>query len=281
MTTPTTPAAPAVRSQAVRAPVPRANARRSPSWIVSDSITLGWRNMLAVVRNPQLLVIDTITPIMFVLLFAFVFGGAISTPGMDYVTFLMPGIFVQTVVFGGSSTAIGLAEDMQKGIIDRFRSLPMAPSGVLIGRTFADLLRNGYTVVVMTIVGFLIGFRFKGSWAEFGLALLLIVFFGYSISWLSANIGLRAKTAQAAQGAIFIPVFPLTFASSAFVPVATMPGWLRPIAEANPVTVVVNAARGLILGAPDGATVLAAVAWIVGIVAVFAPIAIWSYRRHG
>jgi ABC transporter DrrB family efflux protein len=281
MTTPTTPAAPAVRSHAARSAVPRPNARRSPSWIVSDSITLGWRNMLAVVRNPQLLVIDTITPIMFVLLFAFVFGGAISTPGMDYVTFLMPGIFVQTVVFGGTSTAIGLAEDMQKGIIDRFRSLPMAPSGVLIGRTFADLLRNAYTVVVMTIVGFLIGFRFKGSWAEFGLALLLIVFFGYAISWLSANIGLRAKTAQAAQGAIFIPVFPLTFASSAFVPVATMPGWLRPIAEANPVTVVVNAARGLILGAPDGVTVLAAVAWIVGVVAVFAPIAIWSYRRHG
>jgi ABC transporter DrrB family efflux protein len=255
--------------------------RRSPLWIVTDSFTIAWRNMLAVVRNPQLLVVDTITPIMFVLLFAFVFGGAIQTPGVSYVTFLMPGIFVQTVVFGGTSTAVGLAEDLQKGIIDRFRSLPMAPSAVLIGKTFADLLRNAYTVLVMTIVGFLIGFRFAGSVAEFVLALGLVTLFGYSISWLSANIGLRAKSAQAAQGAIFIPVFPLTFASSAFVPVETMPDWLRPLADANPVTVVVNAARGLFLGTADGATVLLAFGWIAGIVAVFAPLAIWSYRRKG
>jgi len=256
-------------------------ARRSPAWIVSDSITIAWRTMLAVVRNPQLLLVDTITPIMFVLLFAVVFGGAIQTPGIDYVTFLMPGIFVQTVVFGGTGTAIGIAEDLQKGIVDRFRSLPMAPSGVLIGRTFADLLRNAYTVLVMTVVGFLIGFRFTGSVPEFVLALVLVVLFGYAISWLSANIGLRAKSAQAAQGAIFIPIFPLTFLSSAFVPVATMPEWLQPIAEANPVTVIVNAARGLILGIPDGGTVLLAVGWIVGIVAVFAPLAIWTYRRKG
>ncbi len=255
--------------------------RRSPLWIVTDSVTIAWRNMLAVVRNPQLLVIDTITPIMFVLLFAFVFGGAIQTPGVSYITFLMPGIFVQTVVFGGTSTAVGLAEDLQKGIIDRFRSLPMAPSGVLIGKTFADLLRNAYTVAVMTVVGFVIGFRFTGSVAEFVLALVLITLFGYAISWLSANIGLRAKSAQAAQGAIFIPVFPLTFASSAFVPVETMPDWLQPIAEANPVTVVVNAARGLFLGAADAATVLLAFGWIAGLIAVFAPLAIWSYRRRG
>jgi ABC-2 type transport system permease protein/oleandomycin transport system permease protein len=157
----------------------------------------------------------------------------------------------------------------------------MAPSGVLIGRTFADLLRNAYTVAVMTVVGFLIGFRFTGSVGEFALALVLVTLFGYSISWLSANIGLRAKSAQAAQGAIFIPVFPLTFASSAFVPVATMPDWLRPIAEANPVTVVVNAARGLILGTADAVTVLLAFGWIAGIVVVFAPLAIWTYRRRG
>jgi ABC-2 type transport system permease protein/oleandomycin transport system permease protein len=255
--------------------------RRSASWIITDSLTIAWRNMLAVVRNPQLLVVDTITPIMFVLLFAFVFGGAIQTPGIDYVTFLMPGIFVQTVVFGGTGTAVGLAEDLQKGIIDRFRSLPMAPSAVLIGKTLADLLRNAYTVAIMTVVGFAIGFRFTGSVPEFVLALVLITFFGYAISWLSANIGLRAKSAQAAQGAIFIPVFPLTFLSSAFVPVATMPEWLQPIAEANPVTMVVNAARGLIVGLPDAATIALAGAWIVGLVAVFAPLAIWSYRRKG
>jgi ABC-2 type transport system permease protein len=258
-----------------------APARRSARWILTDSVTIAWRNMLAVVRNPQLLVVDTITPIMFVLLFAFVFGGAIQTPGVSYITFLMPGIFVQTVVFGGTGTAVGLAEDLQKGIIDRFRSLPMAPSGVLIGRTFADLIRNAYTVVIMTGVGFLIGFRFTGSVAQFVLALILVTLFGYAISWLSANIGLRAKSAQAAQGAIFIPIFPLTFVSSAFVPIATMPEWLQPIAEANPVTVVVNAARGLIVGVVDTSTVLLALGWIVGLVAVFAPLAIRTYRRQG
>ena len=171
--------------------------RRSPTWILSDSITIAWRNMLAVVRNPQLLVVDTITPIMFVLLFAFVFGGAIQTPGVSYITFLMPGIFVQTVVFGGTSTAVGLAEDLQKGIIDRFRSLPMAPSAVLIGKTFADLLRNAYTVLVMTLVGFAIGFRFTGSLPEFLLALLLITFFGYSISWL---VGERRPAGEVGPG---------------------------------------------------------------------------------
>jgi ABC transporter DrrB family efflux protein len=266
---------------ATAAPRPATRVRRSPGWVVSDSVTIAWRNMLAVVRNPQLLVVDTITPIMFVLLFAFVFGGAIQTPGVSYITFLMPGIFVQTVVFGGTSTAVGLAEDMQKGIIDRFRSLPMAPSAVLIGKTFADLLRNAYTVMIMTLVGFLIGFRFTGSVGQFLLALALVTLFGYAISWLSANIGLRAKSAQTAQGAIFIPIFPLTFVSSAFVPIATMPEWLQPIAEANPVTVVVNAARGLIIGVVNVETVVLAAAWIIGLVAVFAPLAIWSYRRKG
>ena len=261
-----------------RAPVTR-SLRRTPMWIVTDSVSIAWRNMLAVVRNPQLLVIDTVTPIMFVLLFAFVFGGAINVPGGSYITFLMPGIFVQTVVFGGTNTAVGLAEDLQKGVIDRFRSLPMAPSAVMIGRTFADLLRNVYVVLIMTVVGLAIGFRPTGSPAEIGLALALVAAFGYAISWLSANVGLRAKSAAAAQGAIFLPIFPLTFVSSAFVPIATMPTWLQPIAEANPVTVVVNATRGLFLGVADVGMVLGAVAWIVGLVAVFAPLAIWTYRR--
>jgi len=253
---------------------------RSLSWIATDAVTIAWRNLLQVVRNPQLAVIDTITPIMFVLLFAFVFGGAIRVPGGNYIAYLMPGIFVQTVVFGATGTAVGLAEDMQKGLVDRFRSLPMAPSAVLIGRTFSDALRNLYTVLVMTVVGYVIGFRFEGGLPAALLALGLVVGFGYSISWISANIGLVTKSAQAAQGAIFIPIFPLTFASSAFVPVATMPSWLRPIAEANPVTVVVNASRGLVSGGADAATVGAALAWIVGLVVVFAPIALLSYRRR-
>ena len=247
----------------------------------TDGAVVAKRNLIKIKRVPDLLVFTTMSPIMFILLFAYIFGSQINVPGVGYRNFLIPGIFVQTVIFGATITGAGMADDMQKGIIDRFRSLPMAPSGVLIGRTFADLLRNAYTVVVMTVVGFLIGFRFAGSIPEFLLALGLVTLFGYAISWLSANIGLRAKSAQAAQGAIFIPVFPLTFASSAFVPVATMPDWLRPIAEANPVTIVVNAARGLILGAPDTGTVLLAFGWIAGIVAVFAPLAIWTYRRKG
>ncbi len=201
---------------------------RSLSWIATDAVTIAWRNLLQVIRNPQLAVIDTITPIMFVLLFAFVFGGAILVPGGNYIAYLMPGIFVQTVVFGATGTAVGLAEDMQKGIIDRFRSLPMAPSAVLIGRTFSDALRNLYTVLVITVVGYVIGFRFEGGLPAAVLALGLVVGFGYSISWISANIGLITKSAQAAQGAIFIPIFPLTFASSAFVPVATMPELAAP-----------------------------------------------------
>jgi ABC-2 type transport system permease protein/oleandomycin transport system permease protein len=258
------------------APVPS----RSLRWIVTDAITIAWRNLLQVVRNPQLAVIDTITPIMFVLLFAFVFGGAIQVPGGNYVSYLMPGIFVQTVVFGATGTAIGLAEDLQKGLVDRFRSLPMAPSAVLIGRTLSDALRNLYTVLVMTLVGYLIGFRFEGGLPGAVLALSLVVGFGYAVSWISANIGLVTKSAQAAQGAIFIPIFPLTFASSAFVPVASMPSWLRPIAAANPVTVIVNATRGLVGGAPDTATVVGALAWIVGLVLIFAPVALLSYRRR-
>ncbi len=267
---------------AITRPVGRVmpSVRRSPSWVITDAATITWRNLLQVVRNPQLAVIDTITPIMFVLLFAFVFGGAIKVPSGDYVSYLMPGIFVQTVVFGATGTAIGLAEDLQKGVVDRFRSLPMAPSAVLVGRTVSDALRNFYTVLVMTAVGYLIGFRFQGGLANAVLALVLVVLFGYAISWLSANIGLLAKSAQAAQGAIFIPVFPLTFASSAFVPVQTMPSWLRPVAEANPVTVVVNAARGLVAGAPDMGAVLGAVAWIAVITLVFAPIALVAYRRR-
>ncbi len=259
---------------------PAAPRARRAGWVLTDAITITWRNLMQVVRNPQLAVIDTITPIMFVLLFAFVFGGAIQVPGGNYVDYLMPGIFVQTVVFGATGTAIGLAEDLQKGLIDRFRSLPMAGSAVLVGRTFSDTLRNLYTVLVMTVVGYLIGFRFHGSPVDAVLAIGLVIGFAYAIAWLSANIGLRAKSAQAAQGAIFIPIFPLTFASSAFVPVQTMPSWLRPIAQANPVTVVVNAARGLVEGNPDPHTVIAAAAWIAGIIVVFAPLALLRYRRR-
>jgi ABC-2 type transport system permease protein len=270
----------AAASGAIRASVRPQSTRRRLRWILTDTLAVTERNLRAVLRNPQLLVVDTITPVMFVLLFAFVFGGAISTPGIDYVTFLMPGIFVQTVVFGATSTAVGLAEDMQKGIIDRFRSLPMAPSAVVLGHTAAAGLRNLYVVAIMTVVGALIGFRFTGTPMEFVAALALVVGFGYALSFLPALIGLRAGSAQAAQGAVFIPVFPLTFASSAFVPVETMPSWLQPIAERNPVTLVVNAARGLTLGTPSTSDILGALAWMAILIVVFAPLALRAYRRR-
>lgn len=253
---------------------------------VADALAITQRYLIAYIRLPQLLVFSTVQPIMFVLLFRYVFGGAIPIPGIPYVDYLMPGIFVQTVVFGATGTGIGLAEDAGKGLIERFRSLPMARSAVLIGRTWADLVRNILVVLLMTVVGFLVGWRIHGSIGGFLLALVLIIVFGYSMSWLTALVGLKATNSEAAQAAIFPVLFPLTFASSAFVPVETMPGWLQTFATYNPVSVVVNAARSLTLGDlgtglyPDGSGryVLGSIVWSIVIVAVFAPLAVKAYR---
>jgi ABC-2 type transport system permease protein/oleandomycin transport system permease protein len=224
---------------------------------------------------------------MFVLLFRFVFGGAISTgnPDIPYVDFLMPGIFVQTVLFGATSTGIGLAEDANTGLLERFRSLPMARSAVLTGRTLADVVRNIMVVILMVVVGMLVGFRFHGNVAQSVLALVLVVMFGYAFSWVAAIIGLRASTPEAAQAAIFPILFPLVFASSAFVPVASMPEWLQAFANHQPVSAVINAVRDLVYGPlnPPGtdiaSDVLKALAWMVLITAVFAPLAVRAYRR--
>ena len=220
-------------------------------WTFADAAAVTWRNLLQYVRIPQLLVFSTIQPVMFVVLFVFVFGGAIasSVPGGNYVNFLMPGIFVQTAVFGSTATGIGLAEDLNRGMIDRFRSLPMARSAVLAGRTFADLIRNIFVVVLMTVVGVLIGFKpFEHGVLAYVLMLLIVVGFAYAFSWISALIGLLVKDTESVQAAGFIWIFPLTFASSAFVPVETMPSWLQPIAKVNPITVTVNAGRSLLNG---------------------------------
>lgn len=249
------------------------------SWAISDSITITWRYLLAYVRLPELLIFTTIQPIMFVLLFRFVFGGAIEVPGIPYVDYLMPGIFVQTVVFGAAGTGIGLAEDASKGLIERFRSLPMARSAVLSGRTSADLVRNVFVVLLMAAVGFIVGFRIHGGVASFALALVITIFFGFSFSWITAIVGLKAPNAETAQAAIFPLLFPLTFASSAFVPVESMPGWLQAFAKHQPVSVVVTAVRGLTLGTATFAQVAVALAWTFGIIVVFAPIAVRSYRK--
>jgi ABC transporter DrrB family efflux protein len=254
-----------------------------------DIATVTQRNLTKFARSPQLIVFSTIQPIMFVLLFNYVFGGAIQLPiDIDYITYLLPGIFVQTALFGSTNTGIALNEDLQKGIVDRFRSLPMARSAVLAGRTLADAVRQSFVLTLMLTVGVLLGFRFQnGVLAGIG-ALLLTVGFGFAFAWISANIGLRAPTAEVAQTAGFLWVFPLVFASSAFVPTQTMPDWLRVWADHQPVTTVINAIRGLILGQETStalglgdvtANVLGAVAWTSALLAVFVPLAVKGYRR--
>jgi len=248
---------------------------------VSDALAVTWRNLLAYVRLPELLVFSTIQPIMFVLLFRYVFGNsiALSDPTVDYVDYLMPGIFVQTAVFGAAGTGIGLAEDMAKGLIERFRSLPMARSAVLAGRTLADSVRNVFVVVLLTVVGVAVGFRIHGGVPAYLAALGLVLLFAFALSWLVATVGLGAPNGEAAQAAIFPMLFPLTFASSAFVDTSFMPGWLQVFANHQPVTVTVDAARDLVLGNPVGWGVVGSVAWSFGIVAVFGPLAVRRYRR--
>ncbi len=246
---------------------------------VADALILTRRNLLHYVRIPSLIVFSTITPVMFVILFGFVFGGAIQIPGLSYVDFLMPGIFVQTVAFGAMQTGIGLAEDLSKGMVDRLRSLPMARSAVLVGRTAADTIRNLLVVGLMAGVGLLIGFRFHNGLVPAVAGLGLVVLFALAFSWISAVIGMSLGSVESAQSSGLVWVFPLTFASSIFVPVATMPWWLRAFAEVNPVTHVVDALRALFLGGPAAREVLWSLGWIMAILAVFVPLAVHRFRR--
>jgi ABC-2 type transport system permease protein len=245
---------------------------------VSDTIAVCKRNLIAYRRVPQLLIFSTIQPVVFVLLFRYVFGGAISTPGVSYVDFLMPGIFAQTVTFGALNTSIGLATDMQSGLIERFRSLPMARSAVLAGRTLADLVRNVFVVALMFAVGFAVGWRVHTGVVPLIGAVLLVLLFGFALSWIFATVGLVLADPEAAQAAAFPVMAPLVFASNAFVPVATMPDWLQWFAEHQPLSVVVTAVRDLTIGGPTTYDVIAAILWCVGILAVAAPIAVHRYR---
>jgi ABC transporter DrrB family efflux protein len=246
---------------------------------ISDTLVLARRSFLRIPRQPDLLVGFTIQPVMFVLLFVYVLGGAISTPGFDYVDFLMPGIIVQSMAFGGFVTALGLAEDLKKGLIDRFRSLPMARSAVLTGRTLADVATNVVQLVVMLAVGLAVGFRFSTNVPEVvaGIALLLLI--GYAFSWVFAFIGLISSSPEAANAYGFTIIFPLTFVSSAFVPVDSMPSWLQPVAEHNPITSMVDATRALFLGTPAGNDIWLSVLWSLGFIVVFGMLATWRYRR--
>jgi ABC transporter DrrB family efflux protein len=246
---------------------------------LNDTLVMAERNLVRLPRAPDLLIAFTIQPVMFVLLFAFVFGGAIDTPGYDYVDFLIPGILVQNIAFGGFVTALGLAEDMTKGLIDRFRSLPMAPAAVLAGRTLADVATNAVSIVVLLTTGLIIGFSFDSSAIEIlgGVGLLLL--FGFAFSWVFALIGMSVSSPEAANGVGFTLIFPITFISSAFVPVESMPAGLEEFADVNPISVVVDAMRSLWLGAPAGDSVWGAVAWSLALIAIFAPLAVAKYRR--
>jgi ABC-2 type transport system permease protein/oleandomycin transport system permease protein len=247
--------------------------------LVRDTLIIAERNLIRLPRAPELFIGFTLQPIMFVLLFRYVFGGAIRTPGYSYVDFLIPGIIVQNTAFGGFATALGLNEDVRKGLIDRFRSLPMARPAVLAGRTLADVVTNGLSATILILTGLLIGFSFHTSVLEGVAGFGLLLLFGYAFSWVFAFLGMLVSTPEAANSVGFIAVFPLTFISSAFVPVSSMPEVLRGFAEVNPFTVTVDAMRSLWLGAPAHNNVWGAFAWALAIIAVFAPLAVARYRR--
>jgi ABC-2 type transport system permease protein/oleandomycin transport system permease protein len=263
---------------------------------VSDWWVLTKRNLVTYLRKPDLLVFSTIQPVMFVLLFVYVFGGAfdmILPPSVPYVDFLMPGIFVQTAIFAATQTGVGLADDLQKGLIDRFRSLPMARSAVLAGRTAADTVSVFIQTILMLIVAYLVGYRLHEGGFEALLAFIIVVAVGYAFTWVSAFAGLSLKTIEAVQAALFTIVFPFVFVSTAFVPLATFPSWLQPIAEYNPVTIWVDTVRVLTLGdlySPATSPLFADVKslgtlmwlstlWFAGFLAFFSFLGVRRYRR--
>lgn len=258
----------------------RSLSRTDRMFAVRDALAVAQRNLIAYKRVPQLLVFSTIQPVIFVLMFRYVFGGAITIPGnVPYVDFLMPGVFVQTVVFGSMAAAIGLATDLKSGLLERFHSLPMARSAVLAGRTLADFVRNVFVIMLMVAVGYAVGFRIHTSLVGLLAGMGLVLLFGYTFSWIFATVGLTVGDPETAQAASFPVMAPLVFASSAFVPVETMPGWLQVFAEHQPVSITASAVRALVLGGPTTSYVLQTIAWCVGILVVFAPLAVARYRR--
>ena len=262
------------------APVPIVERRSSAGWAVNDALTIAWRNLRAMSRTPEVIMFSTIQPIIFVLTFRYVFGGSIQLPGnLPYVDFLMPGVFVQTVAFGAMNTGIGLSEDLHKGLIERFRSLPMARSAVLAGRALSDLVRNFGVVLLMVGMGYLVGFRIHTNLVSFIASIALLLAFSVAFSWIFALVGLGAPNAESAQAASFPILAVLVFASTAFAPAENMPTWLQTYNDWQPVSVVVKAMRALSIGGETATPVLHAFVWMIVLVAVFAPLAVRRYRR--
>ena len=257
-------------------------------WLFHDSFVIAWRNLLRFKRNPEVIFFDVVQPIIFILLFAYVFGGAIDVGDSSYRSFLIPGIFVQTIAFAGSSAAIGLNADMNSGIIDRFKSLPMNTTAVLLGQNFAELVRIIFTLFIMTLTGLAIGWRISGGVTNAIFAYLLLLAFGFAMAWIGATIGLSVSSPQVASTAGFAWLFPLTFLSNAFVPTETLPTWLRFFAEWNPITSIVASARYL-FGYPMEVAadaplslqypVLTTIIWLIVITAIFMPLAGKKFRK--
>ncbi|HYY20937.1 MAG TPA: ABC transporter permease [Thermoleophilaceae bacterium] len=252
--------------------------RPSPLEAVSDSLVMARRGLTQTLRKPALLVFTFVEPVILILIFRYAFGGAIRTPNGSYVDYLIPGILVLTAIFGAIVTGIGLSEDLSRGIVDRLRSLPIARSAVLVGRTVSDLARNVGSVILIFGVGFLVGFRPSESIPRVLAAIALLLAFAYVFSWIAATIGLLVRDPETAQGAGFVWVFPLTFVSSAFVPTDTMPSAVRAFADVNPVTLCVDAVRALTIGGHAAGPVLGTLAWLAGLLLVFVPFAVSRYR---
>ena len=250
------------------------------TWWLRDSWEMVKRNLIHIRRTPELLLDVTLSPIMFVLLFSLVFGGEITIPGVDFTSYLMAGIFVQTIAFAGVYTSVLLANDLKNGMIDRFRSLPMSQSSVLIGRTVTDLMRALLAVAIMWVVGLLVGFRPDGGVLASAAAIGVMLLFGFALSWIGIAAGSLVRTPEALQGIIFAVVFPLTFVSSAFVRPETMPDWLAWFAERQPMTLVMDAVRTLTLEGNPGPAFVPAILWSVGSLVVFFPLGLWLYNRR-
>jgi ABC transporter DrrB family efflux protein len=248
-------------------------------WAISDTLTITRRNLIVWTRVPAYLVFTVVQPVMFVLMFRYVFGGAINVPGNDYVNFLMPGILAQTAAFASVGTAIALAQELQKGVIDRFRSMPMARPAVLAGRLVADTGRMTVTVLIVVGVGYAVGFRFSDGAGPAVLMVLLAMVFGLAVCVISAYTGLAIKDEESVQAFGLIWLFPLTFLSSAFVPISSMPGWLQAFANNQPVTYIIDTMRSLAIGGPIEASLWKSAVWLAGIFLVFVPLAVRAYKR--
>lgn len=246
---------------------------------ITDSLIMVRRSSTHIIRNTDQLLGTFFQPIMFLVLFTAVFGGAIATGGGSYTNFIMAGIIVQTIAFGSTTTAIAITNDLQRGIVDRFRSLPMSNLAVLNGHVISDLFRNGISTIVMIVAGLVIGFRPSATFGEWMLFVGLIVLFTLAISWLSAIMGILAKSVEGVQWMTFIIIMPLTFASTAFVPANQMTEWLRPFAENQPVSHMVDAVRALLIGTPAGDSIWLSLVWGVGILIVSIPVAAWLFKR--